>query len=99
MFISALKKYMKEIKIHRMNPQRKPLKKIRKNKGSTALLIQNFKKGCAVVARNFMCFVCKIKVVMFQLIINTPTAKPTIAMLSAFTLARYSGARKRELAP
>jgi hypothetical protein len=72
---------------------------MRNDKGSAALLIQNFRNGCAVVARNFMCFVCKIKVVMFQLIINTPTANPTIAILSAFTFERYSGARKRELAP
>jgi hypothetical protein len=36
---------------------------------------------------------------MFQHIINTPNAAPTMAELSALTCPRYSGARKSEFAP
>lgn len=68
-------------------------------KGITALLMQNFKNGCAVVARNFICRLCNIKVVMFQLIIKAPTDKPTKKALSALTLPRYSGASINVSAP
>jgi hypothetical protein len=36
---------------------------------------------------------------MFQLIIKVPIAKPTNKVLKKFTLLKYSGAKKRELAP
>ena len=64
-----------------------------------ALLIQYFKKGLEVVAKNLNWLLCKIKVVMFQLMIKIPVATPTIAILSPFTSPRYSGARKSESAP
>jgi hypothetical protein len=64
-----------------------------------ALLIQYFKKGCAVVARNRTTLLCRIKVVMFQLMINTPMATPTIAELKKLTLPMYSGARNKDTAP
>ena len=67
--------------------------------GMTALLIQYFKKGCAVVARNLMCLVWSMNVVMFQLMIKPATAKPTKAVLSALTLPKYSGASISESAP
>jgi hypothetical protein len=67
--------------------------------GMIALLMQYFKKGLVVVARNLKCRLKRINVVMFQLIMNTAVAAPTIAVLSALTCPRYSGARKSELAP
>ena len=72
---------------------------MRNNTGIIALLIQYFRNGCAVVARNFTFLLCRIKVVIFQLITKMPNAKPTIAVLSEVILPKYSGARKRELAP
>jgi hypothetical protein len=48
-----------------------------------------------VVARNLKCRLNKIKVVIFQLIINTPIEIPTSAVLTAFTLSKYSGERYR----
>jgi hypothetical protein len=54
--------------------------------GMTALLMQYFKKGWAVVARNLICRVCSMNVVMFQLMIKPATAKPTKAVLNALTL-------------
>jgi hypothetical protein len=65
----------------------------------TALLIQYFKNGCAVVAKKLINLLCKIKVVMFQLITNTPMATPTIAELKKLTLPKYSGAKNNETAP
>ena len=67
--------------------------------GMTALFIQYFKKGLVVAARNLKCLLNKIKVAIFQLIINIPTEAPTIAELNEFTLPRYSGARKSDSAP
>ena len=61
--------------------------------------MQYFKNGCAVVARKRTFLLCRIKVVMFQLMIKVATVKPTILVLSAFTLPRYSGASINEFAP
>jgi hypothetical protein len=63
------------------------------------LLIQYFKKGFEFVARNRKRWLCKIKVVIFQLIINMPVAIPVIAAPPAFTLPKYSGARNKAFAP
>ena len=63
------------------------------------LFIQYFKNGWVVVARNLICLACKIKVVMFQLIINMATAAPTKERLKAFTFPRYSGYRYSMCAP
>ena len=63
------------------------------------LLMQYFRNGLVVVARNLKCRLNKMKVVMFQLMMNTPRATPTMAALMALTCPRYSGARNRELAP
>ena len=63
------------------------------------LLIQYFKNGLVVADKKRKCLLNKIKVVMFQLMINMPTDKPTIAKLIVFTSARYSGARNNESAP
>jgi hypothetical protein len=63
------------------------------------LLRQYFKKGFVVVAKNLNRILCKINVVMFQLIINIPVATPVMAAPAAFTLPRYSGARNNALAP
>ena len=67
--------------------------------GITALLVQYFKKGLVVAARNLKCLLNKINELMFQLMINMPMDAPTKAALMEFTLSRYSGARKRESAP
>ena len=64
-----------------------------------ALLIQYFKNGLVVAERNLKCLLNKIKVLIFQLMINIPIDMPTIAALIEFTLSRNSGARKRESAP
>ena len=61
--------------------------------------MQYFKKGCAVVAKNKICLLCKIKVVIFHPIINTATEKPTIVVLRRLTWPKYSGAKNKELAP
>src|ERR1700757_227431 len=63
------------------------------------LLIQYFKNGFEVVAKNLNRLLCKMKVVMFQLIKNTPMATPMIAALNAFTLPRYSGTKNKASAP
>ena len=63
------------------------------------LFIQYFKKGLDVVAKNRYRLLCKIKVVIFQLIMNTPTAIPVMAAPAAFTFPKYSGARNNALAP
>jgi hypothetical protein len=62
-------------------------------------LIQYFKKGCAVVARKRKYLLNKKKVVIFQLMIKIPTAKPTIAVLNALIFPKYSGPRNKEFAP
>ena len=61
--------------------------------------MQYFKNGFVVVAKNLKCRLKSINVVMFQLIIKTPTAPPTITVLRKFTLPRYSGARYKESTP
>ena len=63
------------------------------------LLMQYFKKGLVVAERKRKYLLNKIKLEIFQLIINMPTAAPTIAELIEFTLPRYSGARNNESAP
>jgi hypothetical protein len=68
-------------------------------RGMPPLLMQYFKKGLLVVARNLKCRLNKIKVVMFQLIMNTPMAMPTNSDATMLTLPRYSGARYSESAP
>ena len=70
-----------------------------KSIGSTALLIQYFKKGFDVVAKNLLRLLCKINVVTFQLIIKTPIAMPVIAAPNAFTLPKYSGTKNKASAP
>ena len=57
------------------------------------LLTQYFKKGFELVARKRKRLLCKMKVVIFQLIIKTPVAIPVMAAPPALTLPRYSGAR------
>lgn len=64
-----------------------------------ALLIQYLRKGCAVVAKNCMRLLCKIKVVIFQLMINTPEVTPTIDVLNGLIFPKYSGAKNNEWAP
>ena len=64
-----------------------------------ALLRQYFKKGFELVAKKRKRLLCKIKVVIFQLIIKIPVATPVIAAPAAFTFPRYSGARNKVLAP
>jgi len=64
-----------------------------------ALLIQYFKKGFDPVAKNLKRMLCKVKVVIFQLMIKMPVAIPVIAAPAAFTFPRYSGARNNPLAP
>jgi hypothetical protein len=64
-----------------------------------ALLIQYFKKGWAVVAMNLRFLLCRIKVAIFQPMINTPIANPTIAVLIGVTASKYSGARYKLEAP
>jgi hypothetical protein len=61
--------------------------------------MQYFRKGLEVVARNLNLLVCKMKVVIFQLIKNTPIVIPTNAVLKAFTLPIYSGTKNKESAP
>lgn len=63
------------------------------------LLIQYFKKGFVVAARNLKCLLNKIKVVMFQLTINIPIVMPVMAYPNVFKVPRYSGARYNESAP
>ena len=64
-----------------------------------ALLMQYFKKGLVVAARKRNCRLNKIKVAIFQLMINMPMEAPTIAELMELTVPRYSGARNKESAP
>lgn len=63
------------------------------------LLRQYFKKGLVVVAKNLNLRLCKIKVVICQLIKNTPSAIPTIKAPSMPTLFKYSGAKNKASAP
>jgi hypothetical protein len=61
--------------------------------------MQYFKNGLEVVAKKRKWRLNKMNVVIFQLIINTPMARPTNRADSMLTLPRYSGARYRESAP
>ena len=67
--------------------------------GMIELLMQYLRKGFDVVARNLKCLLCNTKVVICQLMMKMPIAIPVIAELTAFTLPRYSGARKSASAP
>jgi hypothetical protein len=61
--------------------------------------MQYFKKGLVVAAKKRKCLQNKMKVEIFQLIMNIPIAIPTIAALNKLTFPRYSGARNNESAP
>src|SRR5687768_3993018 len=65
----------------------------------TELLIQYFRKGLVVAAKNRKYRLNKMNDEIFQLIMNMPIAPPTIAMLMKLTSPRYSGARNNESAP
>src|SRR5688572_2936807 len=65
----------------------------------TELFIQYFKNGLVVAAKNLKCLLYKMKLLIFQLMMNMPIEAPTRAALIEFTLPRYSGARKSESAP
>ena len=67
--------------------------------GMIELLMQYFRKGFVVADKKRKCLLNKMNVEIFQLIINIPTAIPTIAELKELTLPRYSGARYNESAP
>ena len=67
--------------------------------GSIALFKQYLKKGVAVVAKNLNRFVCRINVVTFQLMTNTPNATPVNKAPHKFTLPRYSGEKNNASAP
>ena len=67
--------------------------------GIIELLRQYFKNGFELVAKKRKRCVCKMNVVIFQLIINIPVATPVMAALAAFTFPKYSGARNNALAP
>src|SRR5690606_1645085 len=71
----------------------------RKTSGMMALLMQYFQKGFVVAARKRKCRLKRMKLLMFQLIMNMPIATPTIAKLTGFTSPRYSGARYKASAP
>ena len=64
-----------------------------------ALLIQYLRNGLVVADKNLKCLLNKIKVAIFQLMMNMPMDIPTIADDNAFTLPRYSGPRNNESAP
>ena len=64
-----------------------------------ALLMQYFKKGLEAAAKNLNRLVCKINVVIFQHIKNTPIAMPNVAALKAFTFPKYSGTKNNASAP
>src|ERR1700750_1945309 len=72
---------------------------MRNVRGITLLLMQYFKNGYCVAARKVKCLLNKMKVVMFQHMINTPIEIPMMAALIEFVLPRYSGARKSASAP
>lgn len=63
------------------------------------LFMQYFRNGLVVADKNLKCRLKRIKLVMFQLIMNIPMDIPTIAAPNQFTLPRYSGARNKESAP
>jgi hypothetical protein len=61
--------------------------------------MQYLRKGLVVAARKRKCLLNNMKVVIFQLMINMPTAIPTSEALIKFTFPKYSGARYREFTP
>jgi hypothetical protein len=61
--------------------------------GITELLMQYFKNGLVVAAKNLKCRLNKTNVLIFQLMINIAMEAPTNAALIELTLPRYSGAR------
>jgi hypothetical protein len=61
--------------------------------------MQYFKKGLEVVAKNLNSLLCKIKVVICQLMMKIPIAMPTINVLNGLTFPIYSGDRKSASAP
>ena len=61
--------------------------------------MQYFKNGYCVAAKKVKCLLNKIKVVMFQHMMNTPIAIPIIAKLIEVTLPKYSGAKNKASAP
>ena len=63
------------------------------------LLMQYFKNGLEVADKKRKWRLNKIKLAIFQLMINIPIAMPTIAKLIELTFPRYSGARNNESAP
>ena len=67
--------------------------------GMMELLIQYFKNGFVVAAMNRKWRLNRMKVEIFQLMMNIPIDIPTIAELIELTFPRYSGARKSESAP
>ena len=58
-----------------------------------ALLIQYFKKGFVVADKNRKCLLNRMKVLIFQLMINMAIEAPTNAALIELTFPKYSGAR------
>src|SRR5580704_3283333 len=67
--------------------------------GRIELLMQYFRNGLVVVAKNRKCRLNKMNVVMFQLMMKMPVAAPTTAVLMLLTLPKYSGARNNAYAP
>ena len=61
--------------------------------------MQYLRNGLVVADKNRKCLLNKIKVEIFQLMMNMPMDIPTIADASAFTLPKYSGPRYNESAP
>jgi len=61
--------------------------------------MQYFKKGFVVAAKNLNLLVCRMNVVIFQLIKKTPMAIPTNAALITFTVPIYSGTKNNASAP
>jgi len=61
--------------------------------------MQYFKKGFPVVARNLNLRLCRMKVVIFQLMIKTPNAIPVMKAPRIFTDPKYSGEKNKASAP
>jgi hypothetical protein len=61
--------------------------------------MQYFKNGCAVVARNLTFLLCRMNVVMFQLMIKMPIAKPDNTCTERCYFAKILRRKKSELAP
>src|SRR5205085_1375073 len=61
--------------------------------------MQYLRNGLVVAARKRNCRLKRMKVAIFQLMMNIPMDAPTSPELIKFTSPRYSGARKSESAP